>query len=163
MMLTSKSGTNQYHGSTYDFFRNRLLNNRTFFQPAKSTQKYVQNDPGGTFGGPMRIPKFYNGRDKTFFFADFNVTLASNGNLYNQLTPTALEKSGDFSQTLSGGKLMTIYDPATTQLSSDGKTYTRTPFAGNKIPSNRFDSSAAQIIKYYPDATGSYAGGLNFL
>ena len=111
MMLTSKSGTNQYHGSAYDYFRNRLLNNRNFFQPAKSTQKYVQNDPGGTFGGPLRIPKVYNGKDKTFFFADFNVTLASNGNLYNQLTPTSLEKSGDFSQTLSGGKLTTIYDP----------------------------------------------------
>ena len=84
MMLTSKGGTNQYHGSVYDYFRNRLLNNRNFFQPAKSTQKYVQNDPGGTFGGPLRIPKLYNGRDKTFFFTDFNVTLASNGNLYNQ-------------------------------------------------------------------------------
>jgi hypothetical protein len=163
MMLTSRSGTNQYHGSAYDYFRNRLLNNRNFFQPAKSTQKYVQNDPGGTFGGPVRIPKVYNGKDKTFFFADFNVTLASNGNLYNQLTPTALEKSGDFSQTFSGGKLMTIYDPATTQLSADGKTYTRSPFAGNRIPTNRIDSSAAQIIKFYPDPNGSFAGGLNFL
>src|SRR5581483_3689640 len=80
MMLTTRSGGNQYHGSAYDYFRNRLLNNRNFFQPAKSTQKYVQNDPGGTFGGPIRIPKLYNGQNKTFFFADFNVTLASNGN-----------------------------------------------------------------------------------
>jgi hypothetical protein len=163
MMLTSRSGTNQYHGSAYDYFRNRLLSNRNFFQPAKSTQKYVQNDPGGTFGGPVLVPKLYNGRDKTFFFADFNVTLASNGNLYNVLTPTALERSGDFSQTLSGGKLLTIYDPATTQLSSDGKTYTRTPFGGNLIPANRIDSSAAQIVKFYPDPNGVYAGGLNYL
>src|SRR5215467_12833971 len=133
MMLTSKSGTNQYHGSFYDYFRNRLLNNRNYFQASKSTQKYVQNDPGGTFGGPLRVPKLYNGHDKTFFFADFNVTLASNGNLYQQLTPTDLERAGDFSQTFSGGKLMTIYDPLTTQLAADGKTYVRTPFAGNKI------------------------------
>lgn len=163
MMLTSKSGTNQYHGSAYDYFRNRLLNNRTYFQPAKSTQKYVQNDPGGTFGGPLRIPKLYNGRDKTFFFGDFNVTLASNGNLYNQLTPTAIEKTGDFSQTFSGGKLTTIYDPSSTQLSSDGKSYTRLPFPGNKIPAAQIDSSAAQIVKFYPDPNGVYAGGLNFL
>jgi hypothetical protein len=163
MMLTSRSGTNQYHGSAYDYFRNRLLNNRNFFQAAKSTQKYVQNDPGGTFGGPVRVPKVYNGRDKTFFFADFNVTLASNGNLYNMLTPTTLEKSGDFSQTLSGGKPVTIYDPATTVVGSDGKSFTRTPFAGNRIPTNRIDSSAAQIIKFYPDPNGSYAGGLNYL
>jgi hypothetical protein len=163
MMLTSKSGTNQYHGSFYDYFRNRLLNNRNFFQPAKSTQKYVQNDPGGTFSGPVRIPKLYNGHDKTFFFADFNVTLASNGNIYNQQTPTDLERSGDFSQTFSGGKLMTIYDPLTTQLGSDGKTYTRTPFAGNRIPSARIDTSAAKIVNFYPAPNGSYAGGLNYL
>jgi outer membrane receptor protein involved in Fe transport len=163
MMVTSRSGSNQYHGSAYDYFRNRLLNNRSFFQPAKSTQKYVQNDPGGTFGGPIRIPKVYNGQDKTFFFADFNVTLASNGNLYNQLTPTALERSGDFSQTLAGGKPTIIYDPATTTQLADGKTYTRQPFPGNKIPQARIDSSAAQIVKFYPDPNGSYAGGLNFL
>ncbi|HEY1336180.1 MAG TPA: TonB-dependent receptor, partial [Bryobacteraceae bacterium] len=163
MMLTSRSGTNQLHGSVYDYFRNRLLNNRTIFQPAKSTQKYVQNDPGGTIGGPLVIPKLYNGRDKTFFFADFNVTLASNGNLYNQLVPTALEKSGDFSQTFSGGKLMTIYDPTTTALGPDGKTYTRQPFAGNKIPANMIDPSGAAIAKFYPDPNGAYAGGLNFL
>jgi hypothetical protein len=163
MMLTSKSGGNQYHGSAYDFFRNRLLNNRTVFQPTKSTQKYVQNDPGGTFGGPLRVPHLYNGKDKTFFFGDFNVTLASNGNIYNQLTPTALERAGDFSQTFSGGKLTTIYDPSTTTLGADGKTYVRQPFAGNKIPGNLIDSSGAQIVKFYPDPNGSYAGGLNFL
>jgi hypothetical protein len=77
--------------------------------------------------------------------------------------PTDLERSGDFSQTFSGGKLMTIYDPLTTQLGPDGKTYTRTPFAGNRIPTARIDSSAAQIVKFYPAANGSYAGGLNFL
>src|SRR5215471_8960979 len=163
MMLTSKSGGNAYHGSAYDFFRNRLLNNRTVFQPTKSTSKYVQNDPGGTLGGPLRIPRVYNGRDKTFFFADFNVTLASNGNLYNQLTPTALERTGDFSQTFSGGKLTTIYDPDTTTLGPDGKTYVRQPFPNNRIPMAKIDSSAAQIVKFYPDPNGSYAGGLNFL
>ena len=53
-------------------------------------------------GGPVLIPKVYDGRNKTFFFFDFNVTLASNGNLYQQLVPTALQKSGDFSQTFAG-------------------------------------------------------------
>lgn len=163
MMLTSRGGTNRYHGSAYDYFRNRLLNNRSFFQPAKSTQKYVQNDPGGTLGGPLQIPNLYNGKDKTFFFADFNVTLASNGNLYNQLTPTALEKAGDFSQTFSGGKLMTIYDPATTRRGPDGKTYIRDAFPGNRIPQARFDSAGTQIVKFFPDPNGSYAGGLNYM
>mgnify|MGYP000974886317 CR=1 FL=1 len=87
MIMTSRTGTNIYHGAFYDYFRNRLLNNRNPFQTTKSALKYVQNDPGFTIGGPMLIPKVYNGRDKTFFFVDFNVTLASNGNLLNYLVP----------------------------------------------------------------------------
>ncbi len=162
MIMTSRGGTNDYHGGIYDYFRNRLLNNRNVFQTTKATLKYVQNDPGFTIGGPVLVPKLYNGRDKTFFFVDFNVTLASNGNLYTQLVPTSLEKSGDFSQTLSGGKLMTIYDPSTTRLGPDGKTYIRDPFSGNRIPSARFDTSGAAIAKFYPDANGSYPGNLNY-
>ena len=162
MMLTSKGGTNVYHGSFYDYFRNRLLNNRNVFQTTKSTLKYVQNNPGATFGGPVLIPKLYNGHDKTFFFADFNVTLASNGNLYTQLVPTALEAGGDFSQTLASGKLMTIYDPSTTRLAADGKTYIRDPFTSNRIPTARFDAAGAAIVKYYPAPNGAFSGNLNY-
>lgn len=162
MMLTSRGGTNMYHGAFYDYFRNRLLNNRNVFQTTKSSLKYVQNDPGATFGGPVLIPKLYNGRDKTFFFTDFNVTLASNGNLYTQLVPTATELGGDFSQTLAAGKPMTIYDPATTRLGPDGKSYLRDPFASNRIPTARFDTSGAQIVKFYPAANGAFPGNLNY-
>ncbi|MBI1789177.1 MAG: TonB-dependent receptor [Acidobacteria bacterium] len=162
MMLTSKTGTNQYHGSAYDYFRNRLLNGRNFFAPAKSTIKYVQNDPGGTFGGPMRLPG-YNGHDKTFFFADFNVTLASNGNLYNQMVPTAAEKSGDFTQSVNNqGRQVQIYDPNTTRANPAGAGYIRDLFPGNRIPQARLDSVASQIVKFYPEPNGQYAGGLNY-
>jgi hypothetical protein len=160
MMLTSKSGTNEYHGSAYDYFRNRLLNGRAFFQPAKSTQKYVQNDPGGTFGGPVRLPH-YNGKDKTFFFSDFNVTLASTGNLYERRVPTAAEKSGDFSQTTSGGGVVTIYDPSTTQRTPEGS-YTRALFEGNRIPAARFDAVGREMVKFYPDPNGAYSGANNY-
>src|SRR5215475_1315606 len=67
MIATSRSGSNDLHGSAYDIFRNRLLNGRDFFSPTQSATKYVQNDPGGTIGGPVVIPHFYNGKDKTFF------------------------------------------------------------------------------------------------
>lgn len=156
MILTTRSGGNDYHGSAYDLFRNRLLNARNFFQ-AGSTAKYVQHDPGGTFSGPVLIPKLYNGKNKTFFFADFNVTLSSQGSLYNQIVPTALEKGGDFSQSAVNGQVQPLYDPATTTKNADG-TYSRTQFPGNVIPASRIDPVAAQIIKFYPNANGSFGG-----
>ena len=150
MIATSRSGSNTLHGSAYDLFRNRLLNGRDFFSPAQSTTKYVQNDPGGTLGGPVIVPHLYNGKDKTFFFVDFNVTLASQGNVYSQLVPTDLQKSGDFSQTFAAGQLVPIYDPSTAHVGPDGKTIVRNPFPGNVIPTGHIDPVAAQIVKFYP-------------
>jgi hypothetical protein len=160
MVLTSKSGTNNLHGFVYDYFRNRLLNARPVFG-SPSPLKYVQNDPGIAVGGPVRIPKVYDGRNKTFFFFDFNVTLASNGNLYQQLVPTAQQKAGDFSQTFAGGRQVPIYDPATTTRNADG-TFSRTQFPGNVIPAARLDPVAREILKFYPEPNGSFANGLNF-
>jgi hypothetical protein len=155
MIATSRSGSNEVHGSAYDLFRNRLLNGRDFFSPTQSGTKYVQNDPGGTIGGPLVIPHVYNGKNKTFFFVDFNVTLASQGNVYSQLVPTDLQKSGDFSQTTSGGQVVPIYDPSTAHPGTDGKTIVRNAFPGNVIPSNRIDAVAAQILKFYPTANST--------
>jgi hypothetical protein len=152
MIATSRSGGNTPHGSAYDLFRNRILNGRDFFSAAQGATKYVQNDPGGTIGAPVVIPHLYNGKDKTFFFVDFNVTLASQGGAYSALVPTDQQKAGDFSQTFSGGQLVQIYDPATVHLGADGKTQTRNPFPGNMIPTNRIDPVAAQIVKFYPSA-----------
>ena len=152
MLLTTKSGTNEYHGSVYDLFRNRLLNTRNFFAPTVSSTKYVQNDPGGNLGGPVRLPG-YDGRNKTFLFLDFNVTLASTGNLYTQNTPTVLERTGDFSQTFVNGKLNQIYDPRSTRLGPDGKTYVRDPFSGNAIPPAAIDPVGAKIASFYPNPT----------
>jgi hypothetical protein len=167
LIATSKHGTNDFHGSVYDYFRNRLLNARSFFDPPNRT-RYIQNDPGFTFGGPVILPG-YNGRNKTFFFVDYNVTLAATpatpdgkGN-ENQLslTPTDAERGGDFSQ--SG---VTIYDPSTTTVQRDGSGniigITRQPFPNNIIPSNRIDPIAAAIVKYFPEPNGSFNGGNNY-
>jgi len=89
------------------------------------------------------------------------VTLASNGNLYQQLVPTAQQKAGDFSQTFAGGRQVPIYDPATTTRNADG-TFSRTQFPGNVIPAARLDSVAREILKFYPEPNGSFANGLNF-
>jgi Carboxypeptidase regulatory-like domain/TonB-dependent Receptor Plug Domain len=163
MIATSRSGGNVLHGSAYDLFRNRLLNGRDFFLPAQSTVKYVQNDPGGTIGGPVVIPHLYNGRNKTFFFVDFNVTLASQGNVFQGIVPTDLQRSGNFSQTLAGGQVVPIYDPNTAHLGADGKTMVRDPFAGNIIPTSRFDPVGAAILKFFPAANASINGNNYFV
>jgi hypothetical protein len=162
MIASTRAGGNDLHGSAYDLFRNRLLNGRDFFSPTQSTTKYVQNDPGGTIGGPVYIPHIYNGRNKTFFFVDFNVTLASQGNIYSQLVPTDLQKSGDFSQTFAGGQLVQIYDPATSHTGPDGKTIVRNPFPGNVIPNGSIDSVAARIVRFYPEPNWT-AGANNYV
>ena len=156
MILTSKSGTKDFHGYVYDYFRNRRLNARQVFSSTNLT-KYVQNDPGIAVGGPVLIPKVYDGRNKTFFFFDFNVTLSSTGNVYQGLVPTDREKAGDFSQTTAGGNLVRVYDPQSATLNPDG-TYARQPFSNNVIPSSRGDSVAKKILSYYPQATGNYNG-----
>lgn len=159
MIATTRAGSNKLHGSAYDYFRNRVLNGRDFFSPLGSQTKYVQNDPGGTIGGPVFIPKVYDGRNKTFFFVDFNVTLASQGTGYSALVPTDLQKAGDFSQTLAAGKVVPIYDPKA--LMPDGRT--RLQFANNVIPASRIDAVAAQIVKFYPSANANINGNNYFV
>ncbi len=157
LMATSKQGTNEFHGSLYEYFGNRILNARSFFQ-AQNNQRYIVNDPGFTFGGPVLAPH-YNGRNKTFFFLDLNYTDNATPSNNLSLTPTALERSGDFSQTNGGG--VTIYDPATTTTDANGDIF-RTQFPNNKIPASRIDPVAAKIAAYFPNPNGSFNGGNNF-
>jgi hypothetical protein len=120
--------------------------------------KYVQNDPGGIIGGPVLIPHVYDGRNKTFFFVDFNVTLASQGNGASYLVLTDLQKAADFSQTMASGMVVPIYDPKA--LASDGRT--RIQFANNMIPASRIDPVAAQIVKFYPEPNSNINGNNYF-
>lgn len=154
LLATSKHGSNEFHGSLYEYFRNRILNARNFFQ-AENNQRYIENEPGFTLGGPVILPG-YNGRNKTFFFADFNATKTAQPASGLYLTPTAAEASGNFSQ--SNGGSVAIYDPATTTVDSNGNII-RQPFQGNVIPTSRIDPVAAQIIKFYPSPNGSFEGG----
>ena len=159
MIATSRSGGNEAAWQrARSPFRNRIQNTRDFFAATQGATKYVQNDPGGTIGGPVVIPKLYNGKDKTFFFVDFNVTLSSQGSATSALVPTDLQKSGDFSQTIASGQVVPIYDPASIHLGTDGKTMVRNPFPGNIIPTNRIDPVAAQILKFYPEPNTSING-----
>jgi len=163
MIATTKGGSNDLHGRVYDLLRNRVLNGRDTFSALRSQTKYVQNDPGIAAGGPVVIPHVYNGRNRTFWFVDFNVTLASQGRSFSGLVPTDLQRQGDFSQTFANGKLVQVFDPATVHLGPDGKTMVRNPFPNNVIPAGRIDPVAAQIIKFYPSPNAVVPGGNYFV
>lgn len=98
----TKSGTNQYHGSVYENFRNPVLNANSFGNNATGAKKgkFNVNDFGGTFSGPLVIPKLYDGRNKTFFFYSYEgVREAEDASAFLTM-PTALERQGDFSQSM---------------------------------------------------------------
>jgi hypothetical protein len=127
----SKSGTNQWHGSAYEFFQNNDLNARNFFSPSVPIEKF--NNFGGSIGGPIR-------KDKLFFF--FNVEqITNNTTSYRYYTyPTSDMLAGNFSNPI----FPTIYEPSSL---SNGA---RTPFPGNIIPTNLMDPLALAVQKYFP-------------
>lgn len=146
-----KSGSNELHGSAYDFLRNSALDSNNFFSNKNGVPlaSFKRNQFGFSLGGPVVIPKLYHGRNKTFFFADYEGLRQLEGTTTITTVPTVAERTGDFSQdTTSSGKPITIYDPTTTSLV--GSTYVRQPFAKNIIPANRIDSVAANVEKYWP-------------
>ncbi|RXH54724.1 TonB-dependent receptor [Granulicella sibirica] len=144
-----KQGTNKFHGSLYDFVRNSALDANTFFANRNGTPlpNFSRNQFGGSLNGPVRIPKVYNGKDKTFFLFSYEGLRQGTQTELTTTVPTALQRAGDFSQTFTAsGAPVVIYDPNTTTASGTG--YVRQPFAGNKITT--IDPVAAKIIGYYP-------------
>ena len=176
-----KSGTNQFHGSAYDYFDNEALNAGLPFtdagtlNPAKEGQHIRnplrQNDYGFTLGGPVWIPKIYNGHNKTFFFFSFEQFRQSQGvSTGINSVPTLAERQGNFSGALTGVCLgkdplgrpvcqNAIYDPNTTQVLSNGQTV-RNQFPNNTIPQNRMDPTALYIQNLLPAPRGPNANAL---
>ncbi len=156
--FASKSGTNSYHGSAYDFIRNDALDARGFF--AQSRSIYKQNDFGTSLGGPVRIPKLYDGRNRTFFFVayeGFRNRLGSNGTILTVPTPEMYQ--GDFSNWVnSKGQLIPIYDPASTRPNPNGSGFIRDQFPGNKIPVERFSAISKAILPYATGVLPNRAG-----
>lgn len=153
--LVTKSGTNTPHGTAYWFHRNSEFDANDFFNnrnniPLGSLRRH---QAGFAVGGPVYLPKFYNGRDRTFFFTDYEAFREAALNPSPFTVPTALERNGDFSQTVnSQGARVTIYDP----LSS---TTARTAFQGNVIPANRIDPVARKLLEMYPLPNNSRVTG----
>jgi hypothetical protein len=159
--VTTKSGTTEFHGSAFEFLRNNVLNADDYFSKGKgkATPAFKMNQFGGTLGGPVVIPYIYHGKNKTFFFFDYQGTRRIQGASFLGTVPTDLQRKGDFSQTFnSKGALITIYNPFSTVVNpANPAQYIRTAFTGNVVPSNLIDPVAKAIMAYYPEpnATGA--------
>ncbi len=149
--FSSKSGTNELHGTAYEFLRNDALDARRFFEAQKA--KYKQHDFGWSVGGPVYIPKIYDGRNKTFFFTSgewFRNRVGAGSGRFS--IPTPEMHNGDFSNWVDGtGKALPIYDPATTRANPNGSGFIRTPFANNQIPVGRFSAIARSYSNLVKD------------
>ncbi len=147
--VITKSGTNQLHGSLFEFLRNSAMDARNFFSPKGTAfPAFRLNQFGGSFGGPVALPKLYNGRNRTFFFVDYEGYRRDSQQLLLGNVPTVKMRKGDFSETPP------IYDPLTTRANPSGSGFIRDQFAGNQIPASRFDPISAKVINAYPLPTG---------
>ena len=140
--LTTRSGTNAFHGDGFEFFRNEGLNARNFFRSTNPVKPdYRRNQFGGTFGGPVV-------QGQTFFFVDYQGQRQSIGRTIISNVPTLLQRQGIFTEAI-GTRVPVIYDPATTVGT------VRTAFPGNTIPLARMDPVALALLQRYPLPTSS--------
>lgn len=175
--FTLKSGTNQFHGTGYDILQNEKFNSNSWFNNGLSAQCAAndqacrdrnarpidkKNNYGGNLGGPVWIPKLYNGRDKTFFFFNWEQFRQNVGGTASSIVPTAAQRGGDFSANLNtsapsvGTNPCTnapvypgqIFDPATTR--NVNGTFCRDPFPGNRIPINRLSRVTQNFLGFVP-------------
>jgi len=177
--VTLKTGTNALHGSigatvssgpmmTSNWFTDNFI-----FNPATgpiTPEKIKANTPSARWlresasvGGPVYMPKIYDGRNKTFWMFGYQSHNRRRATTSLSGVPTDAERGGDFSALLALGSQYQIYDPFTTTPAANGR-YSRQPFAGNRIPASRIDPAARTILKYYPqpNVAGTADGQNNY-
>jgi Carboxypeptidase regulatory-like domain/TonB dependent receptor len=144
---TIKNGTNDFHGVLFEFLRNNALDANNFFSNAAGQPRapFHQNQFGFTLGGPVLIPKLYNGHNRTFFFADYQGFRqnTSAGQSITDVPPPAL-RAGDFSSVNTA-----IYDPSTRRIGPTGNVIAD-PFPGNIIPTSRMNASSTAVAGLVP-------------
>jgi hypothetical protein len=147
MSVVFKSGTNALHGSFDERLIQSKLVQRDYLQAARDTTPTMYDWFDGAIGGPIVLPKLYNGRNRTFFLATFGAFLQSGGQpTAFRNVPTDAMYNGDFS---FGGQGLPIYNPFTTRQDATGK-WIRDPFPGNQIPANLFDPVAKNFLAKNP-------------
>lgn len=159
-----KTGTNGLHGSLWEFNQPSDMVANDFFRnrSAESRQITHFNQYGVTAGGPVILPKVFNGRNKLFFFFAFEGLKDGQPNPTFLTVPTDAERQGNFSALLAAGSQYQLYDPTTAVL--NGTTITRSPFPNNIIPQNLLNPIALNYLKLYPEpnvTVGVSAIGVN--
>jgi hypothetical protein len=162
--LNTKSGTNRFHGSAYEFIRNKVLNANDFFANQSGIKRppFTQNQFGGNVGGPIL-------KDKLFFFFSYEGFRQRKGSIINTWVPTAAERTGDFSEIGSSNTstVLNIYDPTTSSACTASAAICRTQFSfngkANVIDPARLDPTAVALLSYFPapnqvnNPNGNYA------
>jgi hypothetical protein len=138
--ISVKQGTNDWHGTLFEFLRHNEVSARNFFAPVNPPLK--RNQFGGTFNGPIR-------KNDAFFLVNYEGQRQRAGQTLTSIVPTTAQRAGDF----SGGA--TIFDPATTAPNAAGSGFVRQPFAGNRVPANRIVPQAAFFLPFYPEGNAA--------
>jgi hypothetical protein len=173
--VATKSGSNTFHGTVFEYVRNDAFDARNFFvRKVPQSDGSLLKDPkppldrhqfGGAVGGPFVIPGLYNGQSRTFFFADYAGLSEKRGQVFVNTVPTARTRIGDFSDFRdTNGNLIPIFDPLTTRLnpafdpsrpvSAANPQFLRDPFPGNMIPQNRINGVGRNVASIYPLPNG---------
>jgi hypothetical protein len=145
--MITKGGSNNWHGSVYNFLRNNNLDANSWANNRSGLRRpsFQRNQFGATFSGPIWKEK------KLFFFTAYEGRREGNPGTNISNVPTALQRQGDFSETRNAaGALFPIFDPFTTVPNPNGTGFVRSPFAGNRIPASRFDPVAAKVMQLFP-------------
>ena len=168
--VSTKSGSNELHGNAFEFLRNDKLDARNYFaNPAIPKAPLRRNQYGVAFTGPVVLPKIYNGKNRTFFFADYFGLREIRGLTFVNSVPTAKVRVGDFSEyERTAGSRILVFDPLTTRLnpafnsgapvSAANPQFLRDAFANNIIPANRINAVGRNVASVYPlpNAPGNF-------
>ena len=156
--VLTKSGTNQYHGTLFEFLRNSDLDAKNFFDRGGAPNPpFKRNQFGGVIGGPVQIPKVFDGRNKLFFFFNYEGLRQIQAQSIDSSVPLASDRAGNFAASKT-----VIYDPATRVLSADGtKVISQTGFPGNVVPASRISPVSQALLQYYPLPNNNVSGYAN--
>ncbi len=159
--VSLKSGTNNVHGSLWENLRNSATDASSFFTNRAGQEKpaFRLNHFGASIGGPVFVPKLYNGRNRTFFFFGFEGLKDAYPQPFTGTVPTLKMREGDFSELLALGTRYQIYDPFTIAPAGSGR-FSRQLLPGNIIPRNRLNPTALAYLQYWPEP--NQAGTIDF-
>jgi hypothetical protein len=163
--VSTASGTNGLHGELHWASRNSAFDAPNFFNNKNGTKYpvYQDNRYGASAGGPVYLPKLYNGKNRTFWHYTWEANKWGVPQQFTGTVPTEAQRQGDFSRLLALGSAYQIYDPATIALAAGGRT-TRQPLPNNIIPGSRLDTVGVNLAKWYPfpNQPGTTDGRNNF-